>query len=357
MSVRLMAVGDMLVDTADGSGDPFALVRETFAGADIVFGNVETSLTDCAQPGVEQSVLLKTPPANVSFLRDAGFSVVNLAHNHARDFGEEGAIDTLRRVRDAGIQTVGTGETAIECLEEAVVDVRGTTVAFAGFFRDAESHSSDRLCIAGMNPQLVSYRIASLARTYDRVVVSLHWGRENVFYPSPEQQVFARQCIDDGAAVVVGHHPHYVQGVEYYRAGLILYSLGNFNFWQVSSRPRPFHRATCIADIVFDESGVRHDLIPVTIDEDYRPRPDPERRAWLDAHLRDISAPLLPAVDKWWWYGEIAGSYLLDNGRSFVIKIRRCGVRHLFHMLRWLSGRFAIKCYIGVIRRYLWPTR
>lgn len=357
MSVRLKAVGDIFLQTAGGTDDPFALVGDVLADADVVFGNLETSLTDETSPSAQQSVLLRTPPAHVAFLRDAGFTVVNLAHNHARDFGDQGGIDTLHCVRGAGIQTIGAGESTDECLDEAVVEVGETRVAFVGFFTGGEAFSSRVFHVAGMNPQLVCYRIASLARTADHVVVSLHWGRENVFYPAPEQQSFARRCIDAGASVVLGHHAHFVQGIERYGDGLVFYSLGNFNFWQFDVRPRPYHRVSCIADVVLDGSGVRYDLIPVTLDDDYRPRIVPDQRRALEEHVSRISEPLFPAIDKWWWFGEIAVPYLLDSGRSFAIKIRRYGIGQVPRMLRWLTSRFVIKCYIGLARRYLWPRR
>ena len=71
--------------------------------------------------------------------------------------------------------------------------------------------------------------VVELRKQVDCVVVSLHWGYEYVEYPSPRQQAFARKLVRAGAQMVIGHHPHVVQGVERYQGGLIAYSLGNFN--------------------------------------------------------------------------------------------------------------------------------
>jgi len=350
-----MAVGDIFLRTREGATDPFAYVKDVFSQADVVFGNLEVPLTNVSLPGIEQAVILKSSPDGVRFLRDAHFSVLNLAHNHIRDFGVEGALDTIRHLDDAGLPHVGAGATIAECMREVVVNVQGTNVAFAGFFLHGEGLSSPGLHIAGMAPQLVMHRIAELRSKYDRVVVSLHWGRENIFYPAPEQQEFGRRCIDEGASVVIGHHPHYVHGVQEYRGGVIFYSLGNFNFWQFGMTTTHYHRLTCIADIVLGEDQVTYETIPIMIDDNYCPRPitSADEIAAFHAHMDKISRPLADGIDKWWWFGEIGKPYLLNNGRSFLVRIRRYGIAHFFKMVRWLTSRFVIKCYVGLIRRYL----
>lgn len=352
---RLMAAGDIFLRTRDGQGDPFAYVKDVFREADLVFGNLEVPLTDASQTGIEQAVLIKSSPAAVPLLKAAHFSVLNLAHNHIRDFGVQGALDTIRHLDDAALQHVGAGATTEACLREAVVDVNGTTVALAGFYTHGEGLSSNGLHVAGMAPQLVAHRITELRSRYDRVVVSLHWGRENVFYPSPDQQDFGRFCIDQGASVVVGHHPHYLHGVETYNGGVILYSLGNFNFCQFGMPTSHYHRLTCIADVVLGDGQVSYRLIPVMIGEDYCPRPitSPEEVAQFESHMERISQPLAAGIDKWWWFGEIGKPYLVNNGRSFLVRIRRYGIAHAFKMLSWLTSRFCIKCYVGLLRRYL----
>lgn len=354
MGLRLMAVGDIFLQRKDGTGDPFAHVKDTFAQADVVFGNLEVPVTDAARPGIEQAVILKSSPDGVPYLRDANFSVLNLAHNHIRDYGAEGALDTIRHLDAVGLRHIGAGDSIAASMKETVVDVDGTTVAFAGFYSHGEGLSTGGLYVAGMSPQLVRHRIAELASRYDRVVVSLHWGRENIFYPAPEQQEFARMCIDEGASVVLGHHPHYLHGVEAYNGGVIFYSLGNFNFWQFGMKTDHYHRLTCIADIDLSGESVTHDLIPVMIDDDYCPRPvtAPGDVAAFDAHMKEISALLPGGIDKWWWFGQIGKPYLVNNGRSFLVRIRRYGIGHAFAMARWLTSRFVIKCYVGLIRRY-----
>lgn len=352
-----MAVGDIFLQTKDGEYSPLFFVEDVLKNADIVFGNLEVPITNVKCPALQKAVLLKTYPENLSFLTKANFSiVVNLANNHILDYGFPGAIETVNHLKNGNIHCVGVGRNMSECLREVIFKTNDRTIAFIGFYVGGEGLSSDSIYIAGMDQQVVHYRIAELKAKYDFVIVSFHWGIENVFYPSPEQQVFARECIDEGASVIIGHHPHRFQGVEEYNGGLIFYSLGNFNFRPCGVGLSPYENLSAIADITLHKEGrVEHSLVPVKIGDDYAPRiiMDDQELALFQFHIESISLPLISGIEKWWWYGEIAKPYLVGNGKSFLVRIRRYGVKHLYRMVRWLGSRFVIKCYVGIILRWL----
>lgn len=225
-----MAVGDIFLQTKNGEYSPFFFVEDALRKADIVFGNLEVPATESENQSLEKAFSLKTLPENVSFLKEANFSIVNLANNHICDYGTTGTIETLEHLSNNGIQFIGVGQNIHDCLKEVVYKIKNITIAFIGFYTGGENLSSDGIYVAEMNRQLVLYRIAELKSQYHFVIVSFHWGTENVFYPSPEQQVFARECIDVGASLIIGHHPHRLQGIERYNNVVIFYSLGNFNF-------------------------------------------------------------------------------------------------------------------------------
>ena len=352
-----MAVGDILLQTKDGEYRPLFYVEDALKNADIVFGNLEVPVTNVEYPSLQKAVLLKTCPENLSFLTKANSSiVVNLANNHICDYGSAGAIETIDHLKNSNVQYIGVGRNMSECLKEVIFKINDRTIAFIGFYIGVEGSLSDCVYIAGMDQQLVRHRIAELKAKYDFVVVSFHWGIENVFHPSPEQQVFARECIDEGASVIIGHHPHRFQGVEKYHGGLIFYSLGNFNFWPCGVGLSPYKNLSAIADITLHKEGrVEHSLVPVKIGDDYAPRiiTDAQELALFQSHMENISLSLNSGIEKWWWFGEIARPYLVDNGKSFLIRIRLYGVKHLYQMVRWLCSRFVIKCYAGIIFRWL----
>jgi poly-gamma-glutamate synthesis protein (capsule biosynthesis protein) len=187
------------------------------------------------------------------------------------------------------------------------------------------------------------------------VIVSLHWGIENVLHPSPMQQTLGRRCIDAGASVILGHHPHRLQGIERYRQGLIFYSLGNFNFMPCGVGLSPHPEWSAVADITLSGEGDPvYELVPLTIDDDYCPRPMDSKREIeaFRSHMADLSDAVAAGIGKWWWFGEISGPYLRGNAKAFVSRVQKYGPGHLFEMLRWLSSRFAIKCYIGSLLRW-----
>jgi hypothetical protein len=359
MSIRLMAVGDIALGTEPAGNNPFEFVERTLGEADLVFGNLEVPLTSVQKPAVEKADSLRTTVEHGGFLRAANITVVNLAHNHIGDYGPEGVLETIDTVRRAGVRCIGVGRTVAEAMQEAVIAVGGGSIAFVGFFEYGEGASSDAVHIAGMNPQLVIHRVADLARTHDAVVVSFHWGIENVYYPSPKQQALARACVDAGAAVVLGHHSHRFQGIETYKGGVIFYSLGNFNFARCGVKSA-FSDLTAVADITLRNDGtVTHRLIPMRIGEDYRPRPmtDEREMAGFRTHVEQISRVLTANIDEWWWLGEIGGTYVTGNLKAYGKRIRVRGFPPAFEMVRWLTARFTIKCYAGIIRRWFrWRT-
>ena len=350
-----MAVGDIALRTKPEGQNPFEFVGKTLGQADLVFGNLEVPLTGVRNPAMAKAEPLRAPVEHGVFLRAANVTVVNLAHNHIGDYGPAGVLETIDTVERAGISCIGVGRTVTEALREAVVAVGGVSIAFVGFFEYGEEASSSAVHIAGMNPQLVTHRVADLARTCPFVAVSLHWGIENVYYPSPEQQSLARACIDAGATVVLGHHSHRFQGIEAYRGGIIFYSLGNFNFARCGKKGA-FSDLTAIVDITLrDDATVAYDLIPIRIGEDYRPRPmtNQNEMAEFRTHVEQISQVLATNIGTWWWIGEIGGTYVTGNLKAYWKRIRRCGFGPAIEMVRWLTGRFTIKCYIGIIRRWL----
>lgn len=110
------------------------------------------------------------------------------------------------------------------------------------------------------------------------------------------------------------------------------------------------------ADITLRDDGtVAYELLSVRIVDDYRPRPitDQNEMAEFRIYVERISAVLEQGVETWWWFGEIGGTYLAGNLKAFGIRIRRYGFGHAIEMVRWLTGRFALKCYVGMIRRRL----
>ncbi len=241
MRLTIAAVGDMMIGTdypqnhlPDDDGVGFlADVAPFLAAADMAFGNLEGVLVDGGEPAKKCSnpaacYLFRSPTRYAWHYRTAGFDVLSLANNHARDFGEEGRSSSMRAIADAGMHHSG------RVGDFASFEVEGLRIAVLAY---AVTKNSNML----LDYDLAFETIAGYAATHDIVLVSFHGGAEGLdalhlpfaeeeYYGEPRGDVvwFARGAVDAGADLVIGHGPHVVRAMERYKDRIIAYSLGNF---------------------------------------------------------------------------------------------------------------------------------
>ena len=235
--IRVAAMGDIMLGTenllpADGAAGAFTEVKPHLAGADLIFGNYEGSLTDRGEPTkVSQSgksYCFRTPPEYGRVLADAGFNIMSIANNHINDYGPEGKRQTIETMEKYNIAWSGPTDTV------ARIMVDGVDVAMVAF------HTSSHSNWVGDIPA-AKQLVAGLAKTGAIVIVSFHGGAEGekaIHVPDgPESfygenrgdlRQFCRGVVDAGADLVIGHGPHVPRAMEVYKGRLIAYSLGNF---------------------------------------------------------------------------------------------------------------------------------
>lgn len=345
--LELYAVGDICLQTK-GAVHPFRNMMEIFKNRDILFGNLEVVLSDEGKKA-KKAFVLNAPPENVKFLKEAQFNVLNIANNHILDLGVSGFRNTIDLLKENNLRFIGAGSDS-SVSNFLIVEKNGLKIGFVGYTR-GRFRVPEGILINKIKEEKIVKDIKDLKEKCDHVVVSLHWGIENVFYPSPDQIALAHSLIDNGAILILGHHPHVIQGIEKYKGGLISYSLGNFQFDSET------FQETIILKVVFNERGIEnYNIIPVVIDENSVPVKAEEHNSKkiLDLVSR-ISEPLISGgVDTGWWYSEIAPEYLSDNIKSYMIRIKRYGITHAIECAVWLITPFCLKCYFGLIRqRYL----
>jgi len=277
--IELVAVGDiMLSRTVEeraevyGSTYPFEAVAELVRGADIAIGHLECPLTVYGDP-IDKRFLFRAHPRNADALAWAGFDVLNLASNHVLDFGREGFEQTLQALQGAGLAYVGAGLSAAEAHAPVVQEVRGMRIAFLAYAAtrwkgSPEVPTSEQISFAEL--AAIQEDVQRARQLADLVVVSMHLGTEYQSLPDEEQLAVSRAAIEAGACLVIGHHPHVVQGTEVYRGGFIAYSLGNFVF-DIDTLEAA--REGAILRVLLGDAGVEAaDLIPVRIVDDVQPR-------------------------------------------------------------------------------------
>ena len=239
--LSLMLYGDVNLGRSVGqellagdTGFPFRKVRDTLSAADVVFVNLESQLSD--QEGETQdpkhNLIFTGPPSGAIALRQSNVGVVSTANNHAFDYGMTALRETILRLQAAGVRFVGTSFDSLGGAVPAIVEKHGIRIGFLAYTEFVNLKGAWAGRIALFDSSQACRDVQELRSKVDFLVVSYHGGLEYVDRPSTKLRNNLRAVVDAGADMVVGHHPHYAQGIEVYHDKLIFYSLGNFVFYQ-----------------------------------------------------------------------------------------------------------------------------
>ncbi len=240
--VRFLALGDVNLGREAGQeilkGDtlyPFAATYDTIASYDLVFANLECTLSE--QHGETQhpknNLIFTGPPGGAESLRKAGIHVVSTANNHALDYGVRAHGQTIENLRRADIAFAGTAPDSAHLFDPAIITRHG--IRFAFFACTDVMNITDRLWlryVAQADTGKMLPRIRAYRDSVDFIVVSYHGGVEYAERPSSRSLGFSRALVEGGADLVLGHHPHVSYGLEKIGKRYIVQSLGNFVFRQ-----------------------------------------------------------------------------------------------------------------------------
>ena len=203
--------------------------------ATITMANNEFTFTDRGAPIPNKMWTFRGKPENVSIYYEMGVDIVGLANNHAFDYGPDSLTDTLKTLDDAGIARLGAGENLEEAKAPYFYIVNGIKIAIvAGSAIDPYSTRGAKENVSGVfqifDTVSMSREISAAKEKADYVIAYVHWGLESTLVLTGGQKSMGKAFVDAGADVVVGMHSHCMQGLEYYKGKLIVYSLGNFTF-------------------------------------------------------------------------------------------------------------------------------
>lgn len=193
----------------------FENVKDVFVNDDLSVVNLEGPLTT-AQNAKVKKFAFKGNPSYVNILKSGNIEAVTLANNHSEDYFEEGINDTKFILDENNIKYFGLGE-------KSIIDINGIKVGLLGYNGWPENYTKENL-------DSMKNDIESLKKEANMIAVYFHWGVEKSYSPNQVQKDFAHNAIDFGSDVVIGAHPHVLQGIEEYKGKYIAYSLGNFCF-------------------------------------------------------------------------------------------------------------------------------
>lgn len=257
------SVGDVI--KAKGEDYIFKDVNAIFKETDFVVGNLECAISDRGSPEQNKEFVFRAAPYTAKIIADAGIDAVSLANNHVLDFGLDALNDTFEHLESNDVKYAGAGCDAESASKPVYAEVKGVKIAFV-----ASSHVIPFVSwTAGVNkpgvastynPAVICNEISNADKNADIVIAYLHWGMERYDIAELYQRNLAKKFIDCGADIVVGSHPHVVQGLEFYKHGVIVYSLGNFVFTNTK-------KDTMIVKVTFDEQqeNKRVEVIPCEI--------------------------------------------------------------------------------------------
>jgi poly-gamma-glutamate capsule biosynthesis protein CapA/YwtB (metallophosphatase superfamily) len=286
--IRISWVGDIVMEVPwrQQMLRPNALfdgVRERLKSADLAIANLETPLTDwteqtpykdkAAVEAGKDVILRVSSPQAAQALVQGGIKVVGLANNHTMDFTDHGLLETFERLRKAGVLFAGAGDNLAAAEDALILEIKGRRIGILSFSDVVPRYSwaeETRPGIAtGKEADRVVAAIQRARPKVDILILLLHWGTQFVQEPVPRQLFLAQQAQRAGADLVLGAHPHVLQGVGCLGRVPVVYSAGNFVFPTMSLPTR----RTAIFEFEFSVDGPPSlHLVPVMIDEEGAPQ-------------------------------------------------------------------------------------
>ncbi len=365
-SVRLAAVGDIGI-----RGKPAGIIRSSgprellsdveplFAGSDLTLFNLELPFTrsraDRPRHIPEHNAV---DPSFVEALTFPGIRIACLANNHIMDFGVEGLRTTVNVLREAGIHWVGAGMTADEARQPLELSVRGVKLAFLAYAAPGEHSAREGAGAAVLSRAEMLDDIEKLRPRVDAIVLSLHMGLNYVDLPSPSDRELKRELVEAGVDLIVGHHPHVLQGMERIGSALVAHSLGEFVFDGTMGNVVATHAsekrrqtAVLLADLTRRGLGDWR-LEPAWISDLGKPEPAGERTRRIRDRLRELES-LFTAKDYQARFTKNASdNVVFHSSRVLWAAARRGDSRYLYDQLLRIRPRHLRLLVSYLVRRF-----
>ena len=281
MNITINAVGDISLGDYNmtlgfgvnskieryGSEFIFCNVSKILKTANIVFGNLETPLSSIkGNKRNFSSLIMRGSPSAISGLKKSGFSILNVANNHMMQHGSDVFLNTCKLLLENNIYPLGVSGCGDFSSAPVIIKQYNKRIGFLGYSFVKDIFSKNILYAKG-DRNRIQNDIKKLKIEADTIILSIHWGLELMAKPSNIIRSLSHFLIDSGADIILGHHPHVVQNIEYYKNKLIFYSLGNFVF----DIPFAPCRESIIAQIELNDYNIAYNLVPIRINDKYQP--------------------------------------------------------------------------------------
>lgn len=278
-TIFFVGVGDMAFNgqvantlRSKGPQDLFSDITQVLQSGDVVVGDLESPLSPGSQTTVWNGSAVLGLPEAAAGMKNAGINLVSLANDHIMDYGVAGLVDTVNRLNQVGIAHAGAGDNSQQAYTSTVLNIKGKKVALlslSSITPDNARATEDKPGIAANKKRsYIEGLIQEAARQNDYLIVACHWGDEGSTEIQSYQRKFARRAVDAGADVVIGSHPHIMQGIEIYNGRLIAYSPGNFIY---PSSSGDSGQAYVIKLSLAKGMIIKAEVVPISVDQSGKP--------------------------------------------------------------------------------------
>lgn len=279
MKMKISFLGDICLNNTYSDlylrGEkPFAEVSDYLFDSNYVVGNLECLAEGAEGENILKNPRLKTNLETLNFLKDLNLNLATLAHNHSYDNLLDGFVETTNFLESHKIEYMGAAHSFPEAEAPKFINIEGISFCFLNYVSadtNPKLPEDAKLALNYLEKNKVIQHIKEVRTAVDFVVLLLHWGGkvDHGYYPHHEQRILAKQFIDVGADLIVGHHTHTLQPYEKYKGKYIFYSLGNFCLSDFYFEGRLFEvdrkkgAESIILQIVFDNKDYSVNLIPI----------------------------------------------------------------------------------------------
>ncbi|MHA1252753.1 MAG: CapA family protein [Candidatus Helarchaeota archaeon] len=285
--------------------DPFYNIKKDLLNADLNVCNLEGPIIKNYKKGyIRKSAPICTLEDNIQYLSNNNINCVCLANNHIMDYQQAGLKETILNLEKYCIKYFGAGDNLILSLKPASYIIDNIKVGLLGFSWDVIKSINARKNKAGtapLNKKIILDNVKKNKYVFDFLIVHLHFNYEYEQYPLPSQRKLCHEIIDNGADIIIGHHPHILQGIENYKGKLIAYSLGNFFFSNIISAkgnllrewPMESKNSIILRINLFKDLSYNYNIIPIYTDNDYNIKlyKSEEKKKLLE-EIKYLSLPL-----------------------------------------------------------------
>lgn len=322
----ICSVGDLMICDSPlyvgvGVASAFSQIKDhlfdecqnEFHSADLVIGNLEGAVYQPKRNNLSEKQM-SSPQESLTILRNAGFSVLNIANNHCLQHGTASFLQTREACSNAGIRAIG-----IKNEVPFVTVINGIRLVFLSFCILPEVYQPEDVQFEN-DIKAIIHRIDEYKRSDTFIVLSIHWGNEFATFPPQRQIKLAHKLVDHGVDILLGHHPHVYQGIEFYKGALIAYSQGNFISDMVPELCRNTGILKIKVSLIDDQKSISYNFESYYINDKFIP--EHSNNTWFEDRQKELDFALKHEESDQ-KYNSTVSIMHKQSRREFQVKFRK----------------------------------